>query len=264
MRSYNSNLPVFSLHIPKTAGSSLERVLSIWFNRIPFPNLIHRPRLQKVLTPHNLDFLVQRLLGCGLYYHYSNEQLKQPPRRVPVGSRYGFLFRERRRECVHGHFDPNTDGGDLFSYYPDATQFITFLRDPLEMQLSLFFYLKKLIKSGSMYWQGQQVHQMEFDGDIDRWIEERDSYVTGFIPMTLNVNNYQDVIDKYFIHVGVTERMQRSVDLLAEKLSFKSVMVPVENASERHARPSESSIRKFRAKHQLEYLIYDYARSLNR
>jgi hypothetical protein len=260
---YNPELPLFSLHIPKTAGVSFERVLQRWFNHRPFPNLNNHPRLYKMLTPVNLDFVLQRMLGCGLYLHYSNEYFKRPPRRVPLGLKYGLLQRRPQPECVHGHFDPNTGAGDLFGFYPGASQFITFLRDPLEMQLSLFFYLKNLINTGTMYWQGKRVTNMEYDGDIDRWVEERGFYMLGFLPFELTMNNYKDVINQYFVHIGVTEHMQQSVNIMAGKLNFQSYKVTTENVTQRDIRPSESAVNKFKKKHELEYSIYRYACLMN-
>ncbi len=263
MVEYNPSEPLFSLHIPKTAGTSFENILRNWFNEQYFPNLNNHPRLYRWLTPSNADFWLQRVMGCGLYLHYSNEQLRAKPRPVPLGYNYGILRRRKKRECVHGHFDPNRDGGDLFQFYPQASQFITFLRDPLEMQLSLFFYLKKMVESGNMYWGGKKVTRMEYDGDIDRWVEERGCYMLGFMPMKFNLENYKQLIDTHFVHIGVTENMQRSIDLLAKKLSFRTIKVSFENATPRHTYPSDSSIKKFKARHELEYQIYNYAVALN-
>jgi len=263
MQAYNPDLPLFSLHVPKTAGTSFDNVLKQWFNDRPFPNLMNRPRLAALLSPLNVDFTLQRMMGCGLYHHYSNEVAAAKPRVAPLGRKYGVLGTRIHRECVHGHFDPNIDGGTLFDYYPEARQFITVLRDPLEMQLSLYFYNKKLIESGNMYWQGRKVTTLEFDGDIDRWVEERGCYMLHFLPMNFSIENYQDVCNEHFVHIGITEKLQASIDILAEKLGRKSVAVPRENTTTRGARPSESAIRTFKEKHKLEYLIYDYAVSLN-
>jgi hypothetical protein len=263
MVKYNPTKPLFSLHIPKTAGTSFENVLRNWFNKHDFPNINNHPRLLKIFSPINFDFFCQRLLGCGLYLHYSHEYLQRPPRAVPLGLHYGVLNRSSRPECVHGHFDPDIDGGNLFDFYPKAEQFITFLRDPLEMQLSIFFYMKKMIETGSLYWQGEKVTSMKYDGDIDRWVEERPSYMLHFLPMKFDELNYKDVIEKYFIHIGVTEAMQNSVDILADKLNFRSLVVPSENVTSRTKKPSPNAVKKFMEKHKLEYLIYHHAQSLN-
>jgi hypothetical protein len=263
MLDYNPEQPLFSIHIPKTAGTSIESVLQSWFNRYRLPNLNNHPRLYKIIVRGKLDFLVQRWLGCSLYYHYRNEYYNDMPRRAPLGTRYGLFYPHAKPECVHGHFDPNTDGGDLFHYYPQAQQFITFLRDPLEMQLSLFFYMRQMINAGAMFWQGKKITADEFDDDLDRFVEERNSYMLHFLPMHLDRENFREVLGRHFIHIGVTERIQRSIDVLADKLSFPSQTVPIRNTAPRNAYPSESSVRKFREKHELEYRIYEYAVSLN-
>lgn len=264
MLKYNPHSPLYSLHIPKTAGTSFENVLGSWFNKSNFSNLNNHPRLFRVLTPLNIDFFIHRLLSCGLYHHYSNEQLNKKPRRIPLEKKYGLFQRAKIRECVHGHFDPQTDGGDLFSYYPDAFQFIAFLRDPLEMQLSLFFYMRKMISDGQMYWRGKKITKMEYDGDIDKWLTERNGYMMAFFPMKFSKYNFIETINSYFVHIGVVECMQQSIDILADKLGFKSSIATVQNSSTRDILPSAFAIKKFKEKHELEYLIYNYAVSLNK
>ena len=48
--------------------------------------------------------------------------------------------------CVHGHFN-HAKGFGIKAYYPEATQFITVLRDPMEMALSNYFFWKKKERS---------------------------------------------------------------------------------------------------------------------
>lgn len=263
MLSYNSKLPLFSIHIPKSGGTSLVNILESWFNKSTALNINNHPKLYKYLTPLNLDFLYQRLRGCALYYHYRNEFFNKMPRRVPLVKKYGVLRQNYQSECVHGHFDPVTDEGDLFYYYPEATQMITFLRDPLEMQLSLFFYNRKRVSSSNMYWKGEKITHIEYEGDIDRWVEERDLYMLRFFPFNINESNYKELINQYFLHIGVTERMQKSVDILADKLGYPRQIIAKENTSKRDDYPSEAAIKIFKEKHKLEYLIYNYVLSLN-
>ena len=141
-----------------------------------------------------MDLYLQQIFGCGLYLHYRAEQWDTTPRKVPLGRRYGLFKRTYKSECVHGHFDPETDGGDLFQYYPNASQFITFLRDPLEMQLSLFFYLRMMVETGNMYWRGKKIKDMEYNGNIDQWVEERSCYLLKFLPMEFDKNNFKKIL----------------------------------------------------------------------
>lgn len=266
MKIYNKDKPLFSIHIPKSGGTSLISILQGWYNKRDCFFINNHPRFYKLMTKLNvdIDFLYQRLFGCGLYLHYSNEIINRNPRKVPLGRKYGIIRRNKIPECVHGHFDPQTDGGNLLEYYPYAEQMITFLRDPLEMQISLFYYLKKRIDEGNMYWQGKKVTKIEFGGNIDQWVEERDLYMLRFLPFKLNENNYKDILNRYFVHIGITEEMQKSVDIMADKLGFRRIQVPKENVTKRTGRPSESAIRIFKSKHQLEYNIYEFAQELNK
>jgi hypothetical protein len=162
--------------------------------------------------------------------------------------------------CIHGHFE---EEAGVFECYPNASQFITVLRDPLQLQISLFFDHKRRLKDkGALYWKGDKVN-MAFDGDLDRWVEERPSYILKFFPWDINYNNYQKIIEKNFVHIGVVEQMQKSVNIFAEKLGKRKFNIPHLNVSPRAQRPSETSIRKFKKKHQLEYAMYEYAYQLN-
>lgn len=263
MISYNSEEPLFSIHIPKSGGTSLVSILEFWFNKSTAIRINNHPRLYKLLVPLNLDFTLQHFRKCGLYYHYRNEIANTVPRKVPLGYKYGFFLNKHIPECIHGHFDPQTDEGNLFFYYPKATQLITFLRDPLEMQISLFYYMKQRIEEGGMFWAGNLITEMKYDGDIDRWVEERDLFMLRFFPFDINETNYDMIINNYFVHIGITENMQQSINIMADKLSFKTVNVLLENSTPRYGSPSESSIKVFKEKHKLEYKIYELASILN-
>lgn len=262
LKSYDPAKPLFSLHIPKTGGSSLQYVLDTWFSKHRFINLRKHPKLSTLLTLGNFDLTLQRLLGCGLYYHYKDHKRDVPARVIPLGKRYGLFRRQPISECVHGHFQPYRLSESVFDYYPDASQFIMTLRDPLEMQISLFHYVKHLIASGNMHWDGQRVTAFNFN-DIDDWVTNRDSYLLSLLPWKLAFENYKDIINANFVHICVIENYQRSIDILAAKLGYPSVQVPTTNITPKQEFPSQMAIEHFKQKHSLEYAIYDYACQLN-
>lgn len=82
-------------------------------------------------------------------------------------------------------------------------------------------------------------------------------------PREITLKNYQAVIEKRFIHLGVMEAYQTSINKLAEKLGKKRLEVDHLNKSCRYQQPSEGSVRKFKERHTLEYRIYEYAIALN-
>ena len=227
MIQYNPNLFLFSLHIPKSGGTSLTEVLKKWF----WP---------------------------GFHAHYfRHEENKMPfePRKVKLFAHSIGIF----PLCIHGHFE---EEADVFTCYPKAKQFITFLRDPLEMHISLFFdHQRRLRDEGALYWKGEKV-SIDYE-DLDEWIEKRPFFLLHFMPWSVSSENYLDVINKNFIHVGITENLQKSVDIMAQKLGKKTVNIPHLNTSKRSQKPSTTSINVFKKKYALEYSIYEYACSIN-
>lgn len=228
MKTYDPSSVLISMHLPKSGGTSFTDVLKKWF----WP---------------------------GFHAHYYRHAQNKLPNRVnPIRK---MLHRAGVAPlCVHGHFKDGAGG--VFEYYPDASQFITVLRDPLELQLSMYFYHKKrLEKEGSLYWKGNKV-DMEYD-NIDEWVSERGSFMLLAFPFEINLENYQEIIHKHFIHIGVTEKLQESVNIMADKFEKKPLTVPVKNATIRKEEPSNLSIERFREKHKLEYAIYEYVKHLN-
>lgn len=232
MLEYDSKSSLISLHIPKSGGTSFDNVLKEWF-------------------------------GLGFHRHYYNHIKEQPPHKVRLGT----ALQKIVPLCIHGHFDAEIDKGDVFQYYPDAKQFISIYRNPLELQLSYYFYQQKLIKEGASFWAGKKMETGSFLGkDIDEHLEEKSAYnwLGRFIPWDLTLENYKQVIDKNFIHIGITEDLQQSVTIFAEKLNKKPIHISIENTAFRTERPSESSIKKFKEKHALEYAFYEYVCLLNK
>ena len=101
MKNYNRNETLISIHIPKTGGTSLRKILRKWF-------------------------------GEKLFLHYFNEKDCSMPVKYEFASGI----------CIHGHFNSRRGFG-INDYYPQATQFITFLRDPFDILISRFFYEKE-------------------------------------------------------------------------------------------------------------------------
>jgi hypothetical protein len=231
MIPYNKKEILISLHIPKCGGTSFDRVLKKWF-------------------------------GFGFHRHYMNHSKIKLPKKAPLLTLKNYI-----PACIHGHFDKQTDTVGVFDYYPESKQFITLYRDPLEIQLSYYFYARKLIQDGNWFWNGKKINEGDHLGkDVDEHLEQKSEYkwLTRFIAWQINENNYKEIIENNFIHIGITEDLQKSVDIFSEKLNKKKLNIGIENASKRSETPSESSIKKFKEKHHLEYLFYDYACKLNK
>lgn len=221
MKVYNPKEPLLSIHIPKCGGTSFINVLSKWF-------------------------------GKNLYQHYFDEVNAKMPPKAPVKNFFGGY---RSDICIHGHFNGNRKFG-VDDYYPEIKQAITFIRDPLEIQLSVFYYNHKMMEKGASFRDGKK---REITHDIDEFLEQGSPFIRSFLPAKMTLDNMEQYFNDYFVHVGIMEEYQKSLDIIAEKLGKPKMTIAKENASERFSDPSPSSIEKFKSKCAFEYALYDYA-----
>lgn len=231
MRKYNPKKPLISLHIPKCAGLSFSEILQQWFKK-------------------------------RYHLHYHNEQKNIPPvkhnlYKDKAGKKY------RRKICIHGHFD-NHRGNGVHHYYPEAEQLITILRDPFELHLSGYFYVKKKakIQNNKFYISGQQHVILEKNWSLEDYLREiTKSYLLLFLPPGIRLDNYQEFLESNFIYIGISERLQKSVNILANKLGFRPKEVPRINFSERTESLPDGAREEFEKNNPLEMAIYRYAQS---
>lgn len=225
MRTYDPKSALISLHIPKCAGASLWTVLSTWFGRRFHP-------------------------------HYFREADGTMPRKARLN---GWFGQPLKRVCVHGHFNANRGFG-VWDYYPDAGQFITVLRDPFEIHLSNFFYLKRM--GHKMHRDGAPLPRaVDDDYDMQAYLDEHPrSFMTATLPFDFTEDNFTDLIEEHFVYVGIAEALQATVDGLAERLGFASFPVPKTNVSEHTQQPPPDARDRFRENNPLEFAVYEYAR----
>ena len=225
MKSYDSSKPLISIHVPKCAGASFSQVLKSWF-------------------------------GEHFYRHYYDEKLDSMPKKHRLKKKWR-RWKYRTGVCVHGHFNNDRNFG-VRHYYPDADQFITILRDPFEMHLSYYFYIKKLgmdaFRNGDV-----MSAAIDYKYDLHRYLQEAKCNLLQYFPFEFSLENYRELLSKHFIYIGVTEYLQKSVNVLAHKLGFASVNVGYLNVSEREEDVPDNARERFRQAHQLEYAIYEYA-----
>lgn len=173
MKNYNPKKPLFSIHIPKCAGASFSEILKAWFKK-------------------------------GFLRHYKNEKLNKPPEKYNFYT--GFLLKKLKPNlCVHGHFN-NNRGIGISDYYPEAEQFITILRDPFDIHVSNYFYVKlshEKNKSGGAFRSGKKHPIIENGWNLEDYLDKgsKKSYILNFLPSSITLDNYQKVLENQFIYI---------------------------------------------------------------
>jgi hypothetical protein len=148
---------------------------------------------------------------------------------------------------VSGHFE--LPGAHLHQRYPetlarDRFRLITFVRDPLEVAHSLYFYERA----------------MRADYPYDRLagrLDAMENYMASIFPCT--EEDYKSVIDRYFF-VGLTECLQESFDILARMIGKERVTVPVENALPRDEALTDDEAARFYERNALDVKLFAYGR----
>jgi hypothetical protein len=99
--------------------------------------------------------------------------------------------------------------------------------------------------------------------DVDEYLEKTPSFLLHHFPWELTAGNFRTILERFFVHIGCSENLQKTVDILAGKLGKERVMADRENISPRDETASAPAVRSWKAKHALEYDIYGFARDLN-
>ena len=225
MQAYDPTEPLFFIHIPKTAGLSIRRVCYDWF-------------------------------GEGLGYHYFDEKQNQPPPHIPLRDPASGHYRPGL--CVFGHFNRRRGFG-LEDYYPEARQRLTFMRDPFERALSVYFY----VNSDPTRWNKSMTQLTE--ATLTEFLSRSGGDNIGaFLPPDLTLDNHRRLLPEHFIHIGVSEAPERSLTIMADKLGMPPPTdIPRLNATERGGRIPYDLREEFLARRPLETALYRYALELN-
>lgn len=229
MKKYNPKKPLISIHIPKCAGSSFTVILKSFF-------------------------------GKGYLPHYHDEKFNIPPIKHNLRSRL-FFRRFKPYLCIHGHFN-HERGNGIEDYYPEVDQFITFLRDPFELHLSNYFYIKREAKyfGKGAYRSGELRKSIKNISSIEEYLNKsKKSFIKNFLPSDITLDNYQEILEEKFLYVGITENFQNSINILSKILGFKKVKVNHSNVSTWDEPIPQGAREEFITKNALEMAIYMYA-----
>ena len=209
---YWNKSPVYLFHhLIKCGGSSLVISFDNWF-KMEIDHLSHVDELNKYVK---LRYHPNALTGDSCiygHYHYN-----------------GIYLQQRYPEFLEGN--------------PERRVF-TFMRNPLKLQISLYYYSR----------QRNELEGMEL---LD-FLTYMPNYISTLFPC--DESNYKEVIDKYFF-IGIVERMQESIDKFARIIGKKSFSVKRENVSSKDPQielVTEDVENKFFESNKLDYLIYEY------
>jgi len=166
-----------------------------------------------------------------------------------------------RKMVVHGHFNAGNNRGVL-DYYPQADQFVTFLREPFDRYLSLWHFMPKVAaenrRPGWVERRGGFEHALRHRARLQRAGRNFESFVWHF-PQPPNFVDIGEQMDRSYVFVGVMERYQESLDALAAVLGKRRIDVVHLNATERGSSDYEKWRPFYRRHFAEEYAIYEAA-----
>lgn len=221
MRKYEKKKPLIAIHLPKSGGTSFGKILRQWYS----------PKL---------------------YFFYGNNIKGKIPKKVRLKKFFSNQFREGI--CIYGHFNKSRGFG-IKKYYPEVDQFITIIREPFEMAVSEYFFLRKVGKDCKVKWSIPE-------NDIETYLTSCTPNMLNHFPCDLTMDNYKDLLEEHFIHIGMTEDMVTSVRIIAEKLGFSFAQnIETFNTTERTQRVPYELKKDFMERHPVEYAVYEFAKA---
>lgn len=185
----------------------------------------------------------------GFMMHYYDEHTGEMPVKKD-------LFKMHTWFCpvlLHGHFN-KARGFGVEDYYPEVRQFITILRDPFELTLSRFFFTRK---TASTWKHPERVPRKELE---DFLLTEKPNMLNHF-PREVTFDNYRDIIEEFFVFIGITEKLDETMCRIASSLGkkYQSGMLGHYNATERDEAIPDGLRDAFEEKNPLEFEVYRYA-----
>lgn len=217
MIAYDANQPLIIIHIPKAAGHTAMVFFKQWFK----------------------DGFLQ--------HYYDGQKEEMPPKHDIFG-----LHSAAQPICLHGHFNRIRKFG-VEDYYPNAKQFITIVRDPYELVLSNYHY----VKHRGVAWNNPTYVP---SGELRDFLQKAKPNMLNHFPRKMNLDNYKDIIEEYFIEIGITEHLDSSMRRISEKLCmpYDPSLLGRLNVTKRDTPPPNDLKDMFIENNPLEYAVYEY------
>ena len=240
---YDPSKPLIFIHIPKCAGTSTRSIVEGWFR-------------------------------AGFHRHYRHPEKGYGPKRVDFAEQPTGVS-----QVVYGHFDARK-GLAIPEQYPEVTQFVTILREPLETAVSEYFYrlqrilpiykrqtreIARWFKEGGFFPAGirakhdERKEMISYAG-VEDYILRNGSSILRHFPVEVTDANYIDVIESKFVEIGVVEHLDESLRRIAKAIGRDEVIpaIPHLNKSQRHQGLSEEAVARFNEENALAYKVYNY------
>ena len=173
---------------------------------------------------------------------------------MPVKHDLTALADPGRPLAIYGHFNRLRRFG-VEHYYPEVTQFVTILRDPFELAVSNYFFIRK---NGASWKDQARVP----GADLRQFLRETPANILNHFPRTVTKDNYRDLIEEFFVEIGVMELLEMSLARIAAKLSkpFAPGLTPHLNATPRPPYPADLKD-EYAERNPLEFEVYHYVLS---
>ncbi len=207
---------------------------------------IHIPKAAGTSTRH----IFQQWFGSNFRKHYVDEKLGRPPVQLDLTQSHS----SRTPVLLYGHFNRQRGFG-IAENYPHVDQFVTILRDPFDSMVSFYHFVRRV----SDTWKDKS--QVP-DEDLKSFLLNARPFLLDHFPRELTLNNYETVLNQYFVEIGVVEKLSESMDRIATKLGFVFQRDQLKHLNQRQWQADESveDLREeFMAKHPLEYRVYEFA-----
>lgn len=225
--------PIIFLHIPKSGGSTFHTILRKKFKK---------PEIYNIFGARNHDPEVIKFVELA---EAEREKIGLLKGHMPFG--------------LHQHL-------------PGAAKYISFLRDPVDAVVSRYYYIKKNAhnpKHEQVHGAGMSISEFVTSGVVFGTNNCHCRFLTGEIDRLSygeNKDLYQNAIDnieRHFLWVGITERFDESILVLAELLGWKKppyyIKQNVNTARKSKPRLSDDDRKIIASYNQDDQALYQYA-----